>query len=225
MKPLVTIAAERTIKELEKLEIKNAQGYLGKLYQIGSDTRVTLLPLLSRHFPHNLKEITLNDGFDSAIAILKDGVIAERKRLMFVGNGGSAAIASHMLMDYLNAGNVRTTDFTSPALLTCMANDYGWDNVFSTPIEKSADQGDILIAISSSGQSRNILNACDAADKKGCTIITFSGMSENNPLRTRGHLNFYVPSTHYGFIELSHEAFLHGILDLFLRNAFTKLSD
>lgn len=222
MKPLITVAAEKTIKELEKLEIKNAQGYLDKLYQIGFNTRVTFI---SKHSAGKFIESTLNDGFDFAIKILREGIVAGRKRLMFVGNGGSAAIASHMLMDYLNAGNVRTMDFTSPALLTCMANDYGWENVFSTPIEKSADQGDILIAISSSGQSRNILNACDAADKKGCTIITFSGMRENNPLRTRGYLNFYVPSTHYGFIELSHEALLHGILDLFLRNAFTKLSD
>lgn len=217
----VTTATERTGKELKKLKINDAQGYLNKLYQIGSDTRVTLL---SMHSSHNLKEITLNDGFDSVIRILRERIIVGRKRFIFVGNGGSAAIASHMLMDYLNAGNIRTIDFTSPALLTCMANDYGWENVFSVPIEKSADRGDTLFAISSSGQSRNILNACDAADKRGCTIITFSGMSEDNPLRSRGYLNFYVPSTHYGFIELTHEALLHGILDLFLKSQSTQPS-
>lgn len=217
----VTTATERTGKELKKLKINDAQGYLNKLYQIGSDTQVTFYP---KHAAGRFRKVALNDGFDSAIAILRDRIIIERKRLMFVGNGGSAAIASHMLMDYLNAGNIRTIDFTSPALLTCMANDYGWENVFSVPIEKSADRGDTLFAISSSGQSRNILNTCDAADKRGCTIITFSGMSEDNPLRSRGYLNFYVPSTHYGFIELTHEALLHGILDLFLKSQSTQPS-
>lgn len=206
-----TAAAERTRKELEKLEIKNAQGYLNKLFHIGLNTRVTLL---AKFLP--AEELTLNDGFDRVAKLLRERIVGGRKRLMFVGNGGSAAMASHMLTDYLNVGSIRTANFTSPALLTCMANDYGWENVFSVPIEKSADQGDILIAISSSGQSKNILNACDAASKKECAVVTFSGMSENNPLRTQGYLNFYVPSAHYGFIELTHEALLHGILDLFL---------
>lgn len=219
MKPPITVTAQKTGKELKKLEIKNAQGYLNTLYRIALDTRVTLL---SKRSVDRFKEITLDAGFDYTIRILKDRIAAERKGLIFVGNGGSAAIAIHMLMDYLNAGDIRTMDFTSPALLTCMANDYGWENVFSVPIEKSADQGDVLFAISSSGQSKNILNACDAADKKGCLIITFSGMSENNLLRSRGYLNFYVPSNHYGFIELTHEALLHGILDLFIKTFFNE---
>lgn len=209
----MTTAAERTRQELEKLKIKNVQEYLSKLYQVGSVTQVTINP--------GSHTVTLNYGVDHLVEVLRDRAVVGRKRLIFVGNGGSAAISGHMLMDYLNAGNIRTADFTSPALITCMANDYGWENVFSVPIDKSADRGDILFAISSSGQSRNILNACDAADKKGCTIITLSGMSVDNPLRSRGYLNFYVPSTHYGFIELTHEALLHGTLDLFLQ----KLSE
>ena len=211
---MTTIAAKRTSKELEKLGIGSAQEYLNKLYQIVLNTRVTLLSKRSLNKP---REITLDDGFKYAIELLRTRITVERKRLILVGNGGSTAIVSHMLMDYLNAGNIRTLDFTNPALLTCMANDYGWENVFSVPIEKSADQGDILFAISSSGKSRNILNACTAAHGKSCVIVTFSGMGEDNLLRSKGYLNFYVPSTHYGFIELTHEALLHGILDLFLK--------
>ena len=129
-------------------------------------------------------------------------------------------MATHMLMDYINVGGIRTMDFTSPALLSCMANDYGWENVFAVPIKKLADQRDVLFAISSSGQSKNILNACDAAIERECAVVTFSGMRLDNPLRRKGILNFYIPSTHYGFIELVHETLLHAILDLFVKGEY-----
>ena len=109
-------------------------------------------------------------------------------------------------------------DFYGPALLTCMANDYGYENVFAKPIEMFAEADDMLFAISSSGQSPNILNACESALAKNCNVITFSGFSSDNPLRKLGRMNFYVPSTHYGFVELAHQVLIHCILDLFIRD-------
>lgn len=207
--------AKRTFDELEKLKIKTAGEYIFQLCQIMLNTRVTsLLGLGSDVDP---EYVYLNQGIDFVIELLKQRMLIEKRRLMIIGNGGSAAIAAHMLMDYVNVGGIRTMDFTNPALLSCMANDYGWENVFATPIRKFADQRDVLFAISSSGQSKNILNACDAAIEKSCAVVTFSGMNPDNPLRRKGILNFYVSSTHYGFIELTHETLLHAILDLFIK--------
>lgn len=207
-------AAKKTFDELKKLKIKTPKEYIETLNRIMLDTRVTTSFLWGGVI---LDHITLNDGFSGVINLLKERALVDKKRLIIIGNGGSSAIAIHMLMDYVNAGDIRTIDFTSPALLTCMANDYGWENVFAMPIKKLADRGDVLFAISSSGQSKNILNACNAAKEKGCVLVTFSGMDENNPLRSKGCLNFYVPSTHYGFVELTHETLLHSILDLFIQ--------
>lgn len=159
---------------------------------------------------------SLNNGVRCVIDNLKN-VLISRKRLMAIGNGGSAAIAIHTLADYANAGGIKTIDLMSPALLTCMGNDYGYENVFAKPVEIFAEKGDVLFAISSSGKSPNIIKACQAACEKGATVYTFSGFEPDNPLRGLGYLNFYVPSTHYGFVELSHQVLLHCILDLFVR--------
>lgn len=185
-----------------------------QLHQIMIDIQVT--SLLGFGDDADSQHFSLDHGIDFITELLKRRMLIEKRRLMIIGNGGSAAIAAHMLMDYVNVGGIRTMDFTSPALLTCMANDYGWENVFAAPIKKFADQRDVLFAISSSGQSKNILNACDTAIEKESMVITFSGMSQDNPLKRKGILNFYVPSTHYGFIELAHEILLHAILDLFV---------
>lgn len=204
-------ATEKTCQELEKLNINTPENYLDELYKLMKNICVT------KRFFYDNEFLNLSDGIGQTTGVLKDTLI-KNKRLMIIGNGGSAAIAAHMSMDYVNVGGIRTMDFTSPPLLSCMANDYGWENVFAKPIQRFADKDDVLFAISSSGQSENILNACNEAIIKSCLIITFSGMDENNWLRGMGQLNFYVPSTHYGFIELAHETLLHAILDLFVKS-------
>ena len=77
-----------------------------------------------------------------------------------------------------------------------------------------ADQGDILIAISSSGNSENIINAVNSAYAKKCNVITLSGFSHKNKLRNLGYLNFYVPSESYGHVEIIHLSVLHSIIDI-----------
>lgn len=135
-------------------------------------------------------------------------------KLMFIGNGGSAGIASHMAIDYSKNGNIRATAFNDGAALTCLGNDLGYENVFAKQVDLHARPGDLLIAISSSGKSMNILKAADIARERGCTVYTFSGFSADNPLRTYGDLNFYVDSGEYGFVEITHLALIHSILDL-----------
>jgi len=205
--------ATKTFNELAKLGVVSVEGYLNNFYRILQKVKVDYCPLLEST---SELVITLENGINLVINDLKQSVLENWKRLMVIGNGGSAAIAIHTLTDYANAGGLRTMDFMSPSLLTCMGNDYGFENVFAKPVEIWADNGDILFAISSSGKSSNILKACQAAREKGCLIYTFSGFDPGNPLRSLGRLNFYVPSTHYGFVELAHQTLIHCILDLFL---------
>lgn len=118
-----------------------------------------------------------------------------------------------MAIDFWKNGRIKATAFNDSSLLTCIANDYGYEYVFEKPIEMFADEGDVLFAISSSGNSKNILNGTDMAVKKNCAVITLSGFKEENPLRLKGVINFYVPSNIYGIVELVHQHICHLILD------------
>ena len=135
-------------------------------------------------------------------------------KLMFIGNGGSSTIASHMAEDYTKAGGIRTLAFNDPAFLTCLANDLGFDEVFARQIEMFAQPGDMLVAISSSGNSQNILNGALAAKNRGCWVMTLSGFTPQNLLRNLGDINIYVPSSEYGFVEITHLAVCHAMLDV-----------
>lgn len=138
----------------------------------------------------------------------------QRGRIYFIGNGGSAGVASHMAIDWMKNGGFDATAFNDGALLTCLANDLGFDQVFALPLSRNARPGDVLIAISSSGRSPNILNATRAAKDAGARVITLSGFAPDNPLRISGDMNFYVPSSLYGFVEIAHLTICHGLLDL-----------
>jgi len=134
-------------------------------------------------------------------------------KVMFVGNGGSAGIAGHLAIDFAKNGGVRAVTFNDASSLTCLGNDLGYDQVFAKQIEMHAFPGDVLIAISSSGGSKNILNAARAAAGRQCEIVTLSGFKTDNPLRGLGDVNFFVASGVYGFVETGHQAILHAILD------------
>lgn len=137
----------------------------------------------------------------------------KNKKIMLVGNGGSASIASHIATDFLKNLKIPALAFNDASLLTCLSNDLGYEQVFSVPIARLAGKGDIVFAISSSGKSKNILNAAQQAKKQGCFVISLSGFSARNSLRNLGNINFYVPSTDYGDVEIAHLAICHAIVD------------
>ena len=143
-------------------------------------------------------------------------------KVIYIGNGGSASIAGHMAADLWKNGGVKTLCFSEPSLLTCLSNDLGYENVFSAPTESYADKGDVYVAISSSGQSKNILKAAEAALKKGCVLVTLSGFKSGNPLRKLGALNFYVESEVYGVVETAHSAICHAVVDCVIRERSSK---
>ncbi|OPZ87555.1 MAG: Phosphoheptose isomerase 1 [Firmicutes bacterium ADurb.Bin419] len=121
-------------------------------------------------------------------------------------------------MDFWKNCGLRAISFNEGSLLTCVGNDYGYSYVFEKPIEMFANEGDVLIAISSSGKSENILKGVDAAKEMNCKVISLSGFSWDNPLRTRGHVNVYIPSGEYGFVELAHQIVIHMIVDIILKD-------
>ncbi|MFH1990311.1 MAG: SIS domain-containing protein [Patescibacteria group bacterium] len=210
---MITLA-EKTYQELKNLGINKADDYLRALTAVLKKAHVT------SGAPKTGDTLDINYAIDVIVDYLRNALLG-KKKFIAVGNGGSAAIAMHALADYANAGGLRTMDLTNPALITCMANDYGYEKVFAKNIEMHVEESDVLFAISSSGQSPNILSACGAADI-GCKIITFSGFSSENPLRKLGNINFYVPSSHYGFVELAHQIIIHCILDFYLKDKLKK---
>lgn len=135
------------------------------------------------------------------------------KNVFLVGNGASSSMASHIAADLCKNGNLATRCFTDASLLTALANDCGVEEMFAEPLRQQAHKNDMLVCISSSGESPNIINAVKQARATGMYIVTLSGMNSENTLRSLGDLNFYVPAKSYGFTETAHAAILHYWVD------------
>jgi len=175
------------------------QDYLHTLSQLMLQVQVTDLAGVS---------IPLEEGADLSVQMITN-VRSEWRKIMLGGNGGSSAIVSHVENDLSESSNIRAMVFTEQPVLTARANDFGYGSVFERPIEMWAEPGDLLITVSSSGQSENIVRALRMAREKGCHLMTFSGFADDNPSRRMGDLNFYVPSSDYVYVETTHTAILH----------------
>jgi D-sedoheptulose 7-phosphate isomerase len=133
--------------------------------------------------------------------------------IYLIGNGASASMASHIAADLGKNAHLNTRVFTDLSLITAVANDMCYEEVFAEPLRRVMKPGDMLVAISSSGQSGNVLRACKAAQDLGGLVVTVSAMKPTNPLRSLGTLNFYIPSATYGLAETGHAAILHFWVD------------
>lgn len=147
---------------------------------------------------------------------LLDEVIQSRKRIFAFGNGGSEAACSHFCTDLKKNLDGRCFHYASSSLLTCFSNDYGYDQCLSRIIDVDASKDDVVILVSSSGNSQNMLNAVLAADRASATVITFTGFSSDNPLRDKGSINFWCDSSNYNVVETTHQLWLLLAID-FLR--------
>jgi len=139
-------------------------------------------------------------------------------KVIVVGNGGSAAIASHVSIDLTKTDNIRTINFNEASLLTCFSNDYGYEHWVEKAIEFYADPNDLVILISSSGQSKNIINGALKSKEMKLPLITLSGFMKNNPLREIGDINLWVDSDHYNVVETVHQTWLLSIVDFLIKN-------
>jgi D-sedoheptulose 7-phosphate isomerase len=156
--------------------------------------------------------LSLAEGAAMALQELLDTRKANRV-VALVGNGGSAAIAGHMQIDLTNSLGVKTVVFSDTPTLTALSNDYGYAEVYERQLRIWAHTGDLLIAISSSGRSENILRAANAALDARMRVITLSGFKPDNPLRKKGHINLWVNSACYGEVELAHACMAHYLTD------------
>lgn len=134
----------------------------------------------------------------------------------FIGNGGSAAIASHMTTDFKKNGNMKTGALLDASVLTCFGNDFGYDKVFSKQLEQLGNSGDLLVATSSSGNSMNIVNAIEVAKQKNMKVITLSGFKPDNKIVSMGDINVHVAVSEYGIVETAHIAILQQVVDAIL---------
>jgi D-sedoheptulose 7-phosphate isomerase len=135
-------------------------------------------------------------------------------KIVSVGNGGSAAVASHLQMDLCNAARIRALTFTDAPMMTALANDHGYESAYPRSAALWLEERDLLVAISSSGRSRNILRTIETARRRRCRCLTLSGFAPDNPLRALGDLNLWVPSKSYGCVELLHGILAHMLTDL-----------
>jgi D-sedoheptulose 7-phosphate isomerase len=146
------------------------------------------------------------------------------KKVFIFGNGGSSAIASHIALDLSNIAKIKTFNFNDASLITCFSNDFGYENWMKKTIDIYGEKNDILLVISSSGESKNIIKACLSAKKKNFDqVITFTGFKKNNAVRKLGDVNFWVNSKSYNFIENIHQILLLSIVD-FLKLELNNIS-
>ncbi len=161
------------------------------------------------------KELAYDIGMQEVVACFTRHK-QEKSQIFFIGNGGSSAIASHMTADFMKNGGMRTYSLYDNAVTTCMGNDYGYAYVFSRPLAFLGQENDLLVAISSSGSSQNIVNAIHVAKTKKMEVITLTGFLPDNPSKQMGDINVYVPSEKYGVVESIHNLMLQQTVDLIM---------
>lgn len=164
----------------------------------------------------------LSEALVADLAAIRDMWLETNRaggKIIFLGNGGSAGIASHLAIDLSKNGGLTATCFNDAAVLTCLANDYGYEHMFAHAVRIYGGPNDTVVAISSSGKSPNILNACDMAKSMGMKLVTLSGMSPTNPLRAKGDVNLWLESRAYNIVETIHQFWMMSVIDLIIGKA------
>jgi len=180
-----------------------------------SDNAATLFVLMEKLSARDRQgtEMDPDDGFRAwqnlALRVHESG-----GTIFLIGNGASASMASHIAADVAKNAGIRTEVFFDLSLLTALGNDIGFADVFSEPLRLKATARDLLVAISSSGESPNIIKGVEAADRLGAAVVILSAMGGDNRLRGTGRLNFYLSARTYGEAETCHAAVLHHWVDL-----------
>lgn len=168
------------------------------------------------------REVLFDPAIYPSLVRMRDEVLKMRERggkLIFAGNGGSAAIASHCSVDFTKQGGVRSIDFNEADLITCFANDYGYEHWVEKALEFHASPEDVAVLISSSGKSANIVNAAKKAKQMGLFVVTLSGFERENPLSAEGDLHLWVDSRAYNVIENTHQIWLLSVCDMVIGKA------
>lgn len=165
------------------------------------------------------RKLLINDRVMETIAQFADlarEVRDAKGKMMFAGNGASASIAEHGAVDFTKQGKVRGVTFHDPNLMTCFANDFGYDHWMAKAVEHYGDENDAVVLISCSGESPSVVNAAKTARAMGLKVVTFTGRDPGNALAALGHVNFHVPSHAYNVVENLHAIWLTSAIDLII---------
>ncbi len=165
--------------------------------------------------------LSLNDEIINQLIDLKKQIQEKAKEnsIFIFGNGGSAAIASHVAVDFSKNAKTNIMTFNEYDHITCLANDYGFNQWVAKTLEMYAKDGDMVILISSSGKSQNMVNAANYARANQISVVTFTGFDINNPLKAIGDINFWVDSKAYNIIEMIHQIWLLSVCDSIIGKA------
>lgn len=171
---------------------------------------------LQDYFAEYQKLAFSEDNYSLLVAFKELALEVKSKgnKLMFAGNGASAAISAHGAVDFTKQGGVRGVTFNEADLITCFANDYGYDQWMAKAVEFYGDEGDVVVLTSVSGTSPSVVNAADYAKANNMKVVTFTGKLENNTLKQLGDINFWVDSSAYNIVEGIHMMWLTTVIDL-----------
>ena len=168
------------------------------------------------------KKAIFNEDIYSDLIKIKDlfyTASQNRKKVIFVGNGGSAAMASHCAVDLTKNAKIRAINFNEADLITCLSNDRGYEHWVAEAIKLYGDKGDVAVFISSSGSSKNIINGAMQCREIGIKVVTLSGFNYDNPLRELGSINIWVNSYAYNIVEMTHHIWLLAVVDMIIGKA------
>tara|TARA_B100001287_G_C22623752_1_gene501436 strand:+ start:438 stop:980 length:543 start_codon:yes stop_codon:yes gene_type:complete len=161
-----------------------------------------------------LKDIDVKTLLSAAELIKK--MVNNNGKIILAGNGGSAAMSSHVAVDFTKNASIRSINFNEADLITCFANDYGYENWITKALEFYSEPNDLVILISSSGSSMNVVNAAEYCNQNNIDLITLSGFSKDNSLKKLGSINFWVDSVEYNVVEMVHHIILLLLVDGFI---------
>ena len=160
----------------------------------------------------NTVEVELLEQFAELVQEVK----LKNNRVLFFGNGGSAAMASHLSVDLMRSLKIKGLNFNEADLITCFSNDFGYENWISETIRIHGAVGDLIVLISSSGESKNMLAAGKIANEMGLDLVTFSGFQAYNSLRKLGKINFWADSKNYNVVEMTHHIWLLAVVEFLI---------
>ena len=196
-------------------------GPLVRLWTESRQLRDWQIELMNSFFPRYFDELSeliagVDDNDLDAVVDLLEVVAGSSCKVLLAGNGGSAAVVNHVTVDLVRAAGIRAVNFNESSLVTCFANDYGYDQWVAKSLLAHSDPGDLVILVSSSGESDNIVNAARVAEDLGLSLVVLSGFDPDNRLRSHGDVSLWVDSRFYNHVENSHQVWLLAVVDRFI---------
>jgi len=167
------------------------------------------------------KNILFDSRDDNGLIDLRNQILLTKKKggkLIFVGNGASASLASHAATDFTKQAKIKAVSFNDHNLITALSNDFGYDMWVVKALEFYANPLDKVIFISVSGKSKNLVNGLKFANKISLSNASFTGSSPSNFLKINSDCSLWVDSKAYNIVESIHTIWITLIIDLLIGN-------